>query len=64
MATAKKRKKAVVRRQACVQFDSTNKYECTYENHGFLNGTVSTPEYAETMCEEAVFVEFEELRIT
>jgi hypothetical protein len=59
-----KKRKAVVRRQAYVQFDSTNKYECTFENSGFLNDAVSTPEYAETMCKEGMFAELEVLRIT
>jgi len=36
----------------------------TCENYVFLNDTVSTPEYAETMCEEALFAELQVLRIT
>jgi len=58
------KKNTVVRRQAFVQFESTNKYECTYENYSFLNDTVSTTEYAETMWQEAMFAEFKVLRIT
>jgi hypothetical protein len=39
-------------RQSNLQFDTTNKYEYKYKNYGFLNDTVSTPEYVETTWDE------------
>ena len=43
-------------RQSNLQFDTTNKYEYKYKNYGFLNDTVSTPEYVETMRNFVAYV--------